>query len=277
MSDHECRDDHWNMGLMLKISFILFLYIFLISIIGHYGEFNKRWIDIIELSPFIRINNLVFKSCGWIIIGMTAIIFIISRLIRERRKNISAISNRNTNSFHNANIQNNGNEMKRVMIMESVRFAIINLYWLLMTNGFILASQVYGNCNGIKNGALIADLNGDDNSYHYHTFWTCNTGKGIWKGFKVSGHVFVCTLGIVLLVEEAWILYKMKRKNKIWKNVLVMTVIGWLLSVMTITGLFYHSIGEKVLGAIFSLGLWLILGRLFRRRINENHGIETGK
>jgi len=227
-----------NSRLILKISFIILLYIFFISMMGYYGDPDGSWTRSMDVSSLIQLNNSIFKNSAWIIVDMVMFVFILLRLSKSKKADEPT--------------QVNGKMDKRPIIVESIRFALVNLLWLLIINGFIFTSQIYGHCHDIPTSGL------------YHNFWTCKASNGNWKGFKVSGHVFVSVLGIILLIEEMLILHRIKHDG-LWKNILGVIVIGWLLMVLTITGLFYHSITEKMLGATLSLALWLVLCRLFDR------------
>lgn len=156
------------------------------------------------------------------------------------------------------------------------RFGLITLFWFLFTqwlNGMPLMDRIFvwtgGECRLETPVTLPIQVNNLfekslENNYHVSKVISsleCRKAKGIWEGgHDPSGHVFLMTLSICVLVTELLSLYDFQQikqefhnitKDKsISKNpsVLLISIVCISLMMLYMTGIKYHSILEKLSG-----------------------------
>ena len=159
----------------------------------------------------------------------------------------------------------------REVLGHLARLVVAHCIWFLVTNAFVYVDSSVGACS---------DGSGRNRR-------ECVWGKANWHGFDISGHVFLLTYCVYVLTEEVaglrWGRYKVPRRGKklIWvqKTLPQMHQISCALELfaaalmvvwiaMTITtSLYFHSLPEKIVGALVSFIAWLLTyGWLYGRK-----------
>lgn len=196
----------------------------------------------------LSLLNTIFKSSGWLITALSWTFLLAARYSRQIQ------------------LQENASWRRHAML-DAVLWALASVYWKSCLYLFRSVAASVGDCR------LASSL--------VHAEWdqkTCELASGTWIPFDISGHAFLCTLGICLLLEES-IRYigeptfyftfhpsnwsntpnsTIQRVQRIWWTAVAVSlcvVSTWSL-VLLRTAFFYHSLQEKLWGAIIGTAYW---------------------
>lgn len=161
------------------------------------------------------------------------------------------------------------------------RFGLVTLFWILFTQwlvGMPLMDRIFiwsgGQCKLLTDPPVQFGASFHPNEDHHVSSlissMACKKIKGTWEGgHDPSGHVFLMSLSVCVLVTELLSLYNLRqiqsefhdivRDRSVVKNPSVLLVLIVFLSLMMLymTGLKYHSISEKLSGLFVS---YVVLG-----------------
>lgn len=175
---------------------------------------------------------------------------------------------------------------RRLMILSITKVTIITIGWILFTQwcfGPPLMDRIFiitgGQCDNVLESKIPEKLkkyfspssDALQSDYYFSKYISssrCKSFQGSWKGgHDPSGHIFLLTLGITVLVIESIELYTNDENvlNEIWNSdfnlykylshpssfVLLVISLDFMMFLMTI--LKYHSLAEQMAGLIVAL------------------------
>lgn len=190
--------------------------------------------------------NQVFKDVGWLITIVVWALLLCARYWRQHC------------------LQENAS-WKRHAGLDIILWIVASLYWGCCVQIFQLIVRNYGHCD--LNALAVADNE-----------QSCVDAGGMWSPFDISGHAFLCALGICLLVEEVirfigepvyyFTLHTdttseqeaacITRAKLYWWSAVGMAgivVASWSILYVR-TAFFYHTIKEKLLGVAIGCAYW---------------------
>lgn len=160
------------------------------------------------------------------------------------------------------------------------RFGLVTFFWILFTQwlyGMPLMDRIFvwtgGQCRvdapeSLPQTARVLFKKALDNDSHVSKMvssMACRRAKGVWEGgHDPSGHVFLMTLSVCLLVTELLSLYDVSEIQDEFRDfardkslvrapsVLLVAIVGLSIVMLYMTGVKYHSILEKLSGLVVS-------------------------
>lgn len=168
--------------------------------------------------------------------------------------------------------------LKKIISKDLTRIIVNTFIWYFSTNSFVAIESVYGTCSESK----------------YTTRTSCiKIGSGKWTGFDISGHTFLLIFSTLIILEELKVmigwehpfghhLNALNQDLKRKKNQKHQQFISWnkfsipirinfvLLTLLTLiwdfmlvqTTLFYHTMLQKAIAALWAIVLWSISYRV---------------
>ena len=134
-----------------------------------------------------------------------------------------------------------------------IRWTGATLYWFLLTQWFFgdsLLERIFHHSGACSNADAI------------HPRF-CKQMGGTWNGFDISGHCFLIIHSSLVIWEELRVLHAVKKPTQslgisIMSVYLVFILFLWW-TMLVATCLYYHSIFEKLMGAFFGFGYWILV------------------
>lgn len=91
----------------------------------------------------------------------------------------------------------------------------------------------------------------------------CHGEGGFWHGFDISGHSFLLTFCVLMIVEEMAVLHELRTDRSHWLHAAI-TTLGVALGLLTFiwvwmflcTAVYFHNLSQKVFGTLFGLLGW---------------------
>ena len=226
-------------GLRLLLMGILFG---LVALGSKFGQHADDYVEDHPVGMVLRILNTIFKTCGWSITAICWILLLIARYNRQIK------------------LQENAS-WRRHAAIDTVLWILASIYWAFCVF-FIFkhVSDQKGNC--ILSTTLIKNR------------IQCEAMHGKWIPFDISGHAFLCSLGICLLLEEVIrfigepVYYftfhrqpegpSIRRPKIYWwiaTGIASIVILAWMILFIR-TALFYHTYEEKLSGMLMGTGFW---------------------
>lgn len=234
-------------GLFLRL--MLLVTIFSIVILG--SQLHWRDDPIHENDPpdsVFKVLNCLFKQEGWCITLVVWLFLLAAKYTRQ------------------VSLQENAS-WRRHAVVDAVLLGLFWGYWFYATNlVFPMVADNIGECAG-SSVPSSQQLSREDCE---------NTFKGQWTPFDISGHVFLAAMGIFILAEEiiraisspaahfTFPIHLVDRKVQFarigWAvavSCALVVILAWTVLLVR-TSLWFHTIEEKILGAIIGTGFWLL-------------------
>lgn len=183
--------------------------------------------------------------------------------------------------------------LRAVINRDVVRIIIGTIVWYCSVNSMVLIERSYGTCSTSivitgtgapsASGSFIAASSKGD----------CLKREGHWVGYDISGHIFILMFSVLLMIEETAIMdgwepfgHHLNAQNQrftrdlkigthrqfdtfryystfIRANFILITLLILLWEFMLIqTALFYHTMVQKAISAIWATCAWFILYRV---------------
>eukprot|EP00079_Xenopus_tropicalis_P030724 XP_012826930.1 PREDICTED: fat storage-inducing transmembrane protein 2 isoform X1 [Xenopus tropicalis] len=135
---------------------------------------------------------------------------------------------------------------------------VSTLIWYLCTNLFLYIENITGSC--YESEAMSDPKEHQDRR-------ECRLHSGYWHGFDISGHCFLLSYCILLILEETSIISNI-RFERHWHRMAInaqfaalsILVIIWVWMFLC-TAVYFHNIFQKVIGTAFGILAWYITYR----------------
>lgn len=192
--------------------------------------------------------NLMLKRAGWLLTAFCWAGLLIARYNRQ------------------VNLQENAS-WRRHAVVDSIIWVIGSVYWASVVY-FVLkrVAEAFGECIIASSSKVISASK---------TATECLHINGKWVPLDISGHTFLCSMAIGILLEEVIrfigepVYYftfhstdaKIERAKLYWRVAVIGSLIlslAWLVLFIR-TALFYHTFQEKVWGTLMGTGFWWIV------------------
>ncbi|KAI1298708.1 Acyl-coenzyme A diphosphatase FITM2 [Halotydeus destructor] len=166
-----------------------------------------------------------------------------------------------------------------VVTPDMTRIVVNTMIWYFSTNSFIAVEDYFGSCIGFANKSRVA----------------CQKIGGSWDGFDISGHTFILLYSTLSILEEVSVMvgwepfghhlnaqqqhFKKQsfgdhKQFVVYSNLLKpIRILFVLLTVLTViwdfmliqTALYYHTMIQKAIAAIWAVAAWFLTYRLLYR------------
>lgn len=239
---------------LLRLGLILLLYGTLWAG-NRWGSPQDVFIENHPAGRLLRHLNWLFKRLGWLITAGSWATLLGARAYRQ------------------SSLQENVN-WRRHTGLDAVLWMMATVYWYACTSIFHLVANSMGKCR-FPESLTLKELAGAASRN------TCLAANGQWIPFDVSGHTFLGSLGICLLLEElirfigeptyyftrhhhqvdSTMRFQIRKAQSIWwaAIVLALVVVGAWGTLYVRTALYYHELVEKILGTVIGTFYWLLV------------------
>jgi hypothetical protein len=237
-------------ALRVLLAALLFGLIVLGDKLGRHGD------DFAEDHPagiFFGVLNEIFKKTGWLLTASCWALLLAARYNRQIR------------------LQENAS-WRRHAVVDTSLWILGTIYWITIVHVvFKKVAFNVGDCVLPEGGLVHAEMTSID----------CAKMKGNWVPFDISGHAFLGSLGISILLEEIirfigepvyyFTFYStdglVNRAKLFWRVAVIFAIclVSIWLILFARTALFYHTFQEKIWGTIVGLAYWwaIVIIRLF--------------
>lgn len=221
---------------------------------NRWGSPQDVFIENHPAGRFLRLLNWLFKSFGWLVTAGSWAILLMARGYRQ------------------SSLRENVN-WRRHTGLDAILWALATVYWYMCVNTFHLVAGSIGECH-LLDSSLLPRSTGPNSRD------ACLAVNGRWIPLDISGHAFLGSLGICLLLEELirfvgeptyyFTLHHQadpamrrqirKARGAWWAAVTVAlaVVVAWS-TLYVRTALHYHVLAEKVVGTIVGSLYWLLV------------------
>lgn len=238
---------------LLRIGLIVLLYGTLWAG-NRWGSPQDVFIENHPAGLLLRHLNWLFKSFGWLITGGSWAMLLGARAYRQ------------------SSLQENVN-WRRHNSLDAVLWVMATVYWYACTSIFHLVANSMGECHLSESSILDESVGAASRS-------ACLASNGHWIPFDISGHTFLASLGICLLLEELirfigeptyyftrhhqtdpMMRSKARRAQSVWWATIAVSliVVGAWGTLYVRTAFYYHEIVEKILGTVVGTFYWLLV------------------
>jgi uncharacterized membrane protein len=214
----------------------------LIVLGNKYGQPSDNYAEDHPVGVMLRILNTIFKTRGWLITAICWALLLIARYNRQIK------------------LQENAS-WRRHATIDTILWVLASIYWAICV--FFIFEHVAD-----QKGTCISP------TVSIQTRTQCEAMHGKWVPFDISGHAFLCSLGICLLLEEVirfigepvyyFTFHRQPEGPPIqrpkvhwWMTVGIASIVilSWMVLFIR-TAFFYHNYEEKLSGMLMGTGFW---------------------
>ncbi|XP_051887062.1 acyl-coenzyme A diphosphatase FITM2 isoform X2 [Pristis pectinata] len=150
--------------------------------------------------------------------------------------------------------------------------------WFLSTRIFHIVENFTGECFESQNMTVL---------HEFENKHACSKQGHLWIGFDISGHSFLLSYCVLMIIEETAImneLHKVEQKpgkatSTIIKSLFIALNALFLLWIWMFfcTAVYFHDLPQKIIGTIFGISAWYLTYKLwYKKRFSPGLPPEIG-